>query len=687
MNRHADSTDLLDTDDRVSSTILRTSQILIVVIATLLHTVFLSKAKPLQSANDRSRWCTVWSLVERGTFQIDEIRQRPGWDTIDMVHVDDHYYSTKPPLLTSIVAGITWCLQRITGWNLFDHLQPLTFLVLLLVNIVPFAASLLIWIAILNRCSLQPWTRLFGLAIAAFGTLLTPFLMTLNNHTVAAASTMFTIYALIRILQSDDESRPGWAFALCGLSVAWTAANELPAFLLVAISFVLAYRSSPRQTFLYFLPAAAIPLIAFVASNVIATGSVKPTYADYGTDKYRFVIDGVPSYWMNPQGVDRNLDKPLSYLFHCTFGHHGLFSLTPIALFALLGWLSALFIRTGSSDFDEGNLHSEQDPLADSPNRKRTLRTLLWLGLLVSTVVVAFYLTRTQNYNFGGVSCGLRWALWLTPLWLVGIVPVLDLCAKSRIARVIAVVLGLASMYSAWQPIDNPWRQPWLFQYMENRGWIDYSDPQVELKKPLWTWFASVPESADGEPAWIEFTVAQSGLTPRTVRLTAQPVSKDPQNTLIKLEVQNSWGDSKRSDSDRTLLIDALQFNQGAPPADFLRWDNPNVTSEQQQSDLAFVRGLPRKVPYEARVMRYLKTPLRREALHCVQAAAHVTFGKDDSEKPMNHRCDVWLSDDVPFGVAQVEFRVSDPQTGATLFQERWTVKACSPKVKPYSMP
>ena len=676
-----------DAADRDSSTVLRTAQILIVVIATLLHTVFLSKAKPLQSANDRSRWCTVWSLVERGTFQIDEIRQRSGWDTIDLVHVNDHFYSTKPPLLTSVVAGITWCLQRMTGWNLFDHLQTLTFLVLLLVNIVPFSASLLIWIAIVNRCSSQPWTRLFGVAIAAFGTLLTPFLMTLNNHTVAAASTTFAIYALMRILQSDDDSGPGWPFALCGLSVAWTAANELPAFLLVAIAFVLAYRCSPRKTMLFFLPAAAIPLIAFVASNVIATGSLKPTYADYGTDKYRFVIDGVPSYWMNPQGVDRNLDSPLWYLFHCTVGHHGLFSLTPIALLALFGWLGAFVMRTDSTGNDDASRQSVQVSSFDMPLRKRVLRTLLWLGLVVSTVVVAFYLTRTQNYNYGGVSCGLRWALWLTPLWLVGTLPVLDLCAKSRTARGVAVVLGLVSMYSAWQPIDNPWRQPWLFHYMENRGWIDYSDSPVDLKKPLWTWFASVPESADGEPSWIEFTVAQSGLAPRTVRLTAQPVSKEPRSTLVKLDVRESMGDSKLSDRDRTILIDAELFNRGAPPAECLRWENPNVTPEQQQSDLAFVRGLPRKVPYEARVTRYLKTALRREALHCVQAAAHVTFAKDDSEKPMNHRCDVWLSDDVPFGVAQVEFRVSDPQNGATLFQERWTVKDCSPKVKPYSMP
>ena len=117
-------------DFRAPRPFCRSAQILIVVIATLLHAVFLSKAKPLQSANDRSRWCTVWSLVERGTFQIDEIRQRPGWDTIDLIHLDHHFYSTKPPLLTCVVAGITKIVQSITGWNLLDQTQSMSVVVL-----------------------------------------------------------------------------------------------------------------------------------------------------------------------------------------------------------------------------------------------------------------------------------------------------------------------------------------------------------------------------------------------------------------------------------------------------------------------------------------------------------------------------------------------------------------------------
>ncbi|MCA9116302.1 MAG: hypothetical protein KDA79_14550, partial [Planctomycetaceae bacterium] len=59
-------------------------------IAALCHT------EPLQSANDRSRWATVWSLVERGTWTIDEIQQRPDWRTIDRVRfaptiIDDDF--------------------------------------------------------------------------------------------------------------------------------------------------------------------------------------------------------------------------------------------------------------------------------------------------------------------------------------------------------------------------------------------------------------------------------------------------------------------------------------------------------------------------------------------------------------------------------------------------------------------
>jgi hypothetical protein len=234
------------------------------------------------------------------------------------------------------------------------------------------------------------------------------------------------------------------------------------------------------------------------------------------------------------------------------------------------------------------------------------MRGLVWISAVTSVMVIAFYLTRTQNYNYGGVSCGLRWAVWLTPLWLAAMIPVLDATARLVSLRVVAVLLCLVSMYSAWQPIDNPWRQPWLFKWMEARGWIDYSEARPKLGHPLWTWFASLPQS--DEPAWVEFSVAQPGVAPRIVRMTGIRVKSASGDPVTEIEIRESQGDDKTSVKIRKLTIDIDSFDKGAPAAEFLQWSDPNVTETQQQDDLAFVRGLPRKVPFEARTTRYLKT-------------------------------------------------------------------------------
>ncbi|WP_010581843.1 hypothetical protein [Schlesneria paludicola] len=640
-----------------------TAMVMVLLLATLLHAIFLAKAKPLQSANDRSRWCTVWSLVERGTFQIDEIRQRPGWDTIDLVHVDGHFYSTKPPLLTTIVAGITWCVQRVTGWNLIGQTQQVTFLVLLIANIIPFFLSLMAWVAIVERIAENNWTRLFAVITACFGTLITPFLMTLNNHTVATAAVMIALFALLRMLDRTSEHAPYWPYVLCGLASAWAAVNELPAALLVVILFAVSYRSSSRKTLFAFLPAAALPIIALVATNVIATGSWKPFYADYGTDKYRFVIDGVPSYWMQPQGVDRNIDSPWVYFLHCTVGHHGLFSLTPIALLALIGWTMSVRVRDAF------------------------LKVTLLAGAFTSAVVIVFYMTRTQNYNYGGVSCALRWALWLTPLWLVAVVPALDRFAGIWAFRSAASLLLAVSVYSAWQPIDNPWRQPWLFQWMQSAGWIDYSEERPSLEERLWTWFPSVPDVAPGEMAWVEFEVARPGTSNRFIRLLGRIQNKGTKDELLELEVRETSDDGITAPRTRKMWIDPQNFRKQMRPSEFMRWLDPDVIPAQQQDDLAFVRGLPRLVGYDLKQRRYMKTALRREALYCKHVAAHVAFATNEDDPPLIYRCDSWQSDAVPFGVVQVEFHISPPDGNGTLFHERWTVHDCWPKVAPFKEP
>ena len=630
---------------------------ILIVIAVALHSTALLNARPLQSANDRSRWCTVWSLVERGTFQIDEIRQVPGWDSIDIIYDDGHFYSTKPPLLTVIVAGITWCVQRATGWSLEEQTQSVTAAVLFVVNILPFVVSLVVLSRLLARVAQTSWCRLFILAAAAFGTLATPFLMTLNNHTVAVAGVILSLYALERIL--SDEIPQGCCFALCGFAAGWSCANELPAAAFGLATFALAARRSVRKTAIWYAPAALLPIIAFLTTNIIATGSWKPTYASYGSSKYNFVVDGVPSYWMNPDGVDRNLDSPLVYFLHSTVGHHGIFSLTPLFLLALFGWVVSGTVR---------NL---------------ALRTLIRVGAIMAVIVIAFYMTRFDNYNYGGVSCSLRWALWLIPFWLLAMVPVVEMGGRFAVTRWLQFGLLGLSVLSAWLPIENPWQQPWLFKQMEAWKWIDYTRRPPELSRSLWTWFASVPEpqaNSDQAP-WIEFMSPAADGTFLYRRLECRKPQDVNEQGLVEVVVLEGVDDGEMK-LVRRFWIDVPRFEAGESVAKAVRWP-AGVSPDQQLSDFTFIRGLPLKKEFRAGKIRYLRLPLRDDAFQCQLAAAAVDFPYGD---PLYQcRCDTWLCDELPFGVAQYEIRVTDIETGGLIRHEHWTVNECFPAPAPVS--
>ena len=96
------------------------------------------------------------------------------------------------------------------------------------------------------------------------------------------------------------------------------------------------------------------------------------------------------------------------------------------------------------------------------------------MTLVVSVVVFAFYLTRTQSYNYGGYTSGPRWLFWLIPLWVLAIPPAADRLARSRAGRLLCAVLLGFSVLSVFYPAANPWRHPWILNLMEFTGIIRY---------------------------------------------------------------------------------------------------------------------------------------------------------------------------------------------------------------------
>jgi hypothetical protein len=628
---------------------------LLITIGSALLLANVLTARPLQSANDRSRWETVWSLVERGTYQIDEIDAQPGWTTIDKVLHEGHLYSTKPPLMPTAVAGVYWTVKEATGLDLLRQTDDTTRLVLAIVNWLPLTLAFVVMARVLARSSGNATARLLALGTFCFGTLVTPYATVLNNHSIAAVCAVFAMAPALRIL--NEESRRGIDFALAGFWAALVSCCELPAALFGLLLFVLMCRRSVIRTVVWFVPAALIPLAAYFVTNWIATGGWKPFYLFYGTEKYLFEIDGVRSYWHEPRGMDQSLDSPFTYFVHCTIGHHGIFSLTPIFVLTVLTWC-----RRSWWEYSR-------------------LRPAVWMGALLTVAVLGFYLTRTQNYNYGGNTFGLRWMIWLVPFWTLSLVPALEQLSRKRGRLILVLCLLAGSVFSSVAAARNPWASSWLFDQMEQAGWIDYSNPppKFSFDRELHTIFAELPEEAG---TWIEFASAdRSGgfSRQRSYTLRLQSRRRFHVGDIEVQPIDFDWNNGRPDARSMLVMIDVQAFYAGKTVAEQVLVPGGQIdVFEHHPFDEAFtwLRGVPGDRAYVPQTPRHIRTPLRTEAFRCQRAATQVRFGKGD--KATIRRCELWLTDEVPFGVAQFEMSESDARTGELLFKRRFVVRATS---------
>ena len=495
---------------------------------------------PFFSANDRSRWCTIAALAIDGTYQIDKVielrdpkTKRRTWYTIDLVRHrgqdgELHYYSSKPPLLPTLYTGVYLAVRSATGATLMKHTFFVAKIMLIIVNLIPLA---LLWLIMARKATREHESDVWSVVILSlfisFGTFLSTFCNTLNNHLPGAIAAGVSLWCLDRIFQA--EQRRWYWFALCGLATSFTAANELPALSWVVIVGGLLLLIDWRRTLLAYLPALLPVAIAFFVTNYIAHGVLRPAYAhrDLGSKVFELKIkpgtkldavnveeliaaanthsiaispqaiirparranvfelwdeskqqrlglrldqpntvgiytwddwyDYPNSYWIGDRkkGVDRGEPNRLVYAFHCLIGHHGIFSLTPFWLLAVVGAFTAL--------------RRSKRPLLSDPQFGLTA------AIIATTVVcVGFYLARPlEDRNYGGVSSGLRWVFWMTPLWFWLACDAMKFTKRFAVRRLIEIAL-IVSIVSANYPWSNPWVAPWIMQWWQSAGWISY---------------------------------------------------------------------------------------------------------------------------------------------------------------------------------------------------------------------
>jgi hypothetical protein len=487
--------------------------LLVVTGACALALGVLLRQPTMMTANDISRWCTVWSLLEQGTYVIDECPWQV--ETQDKVFLalrrghagsdsggGKHYYSSKPALLSTLIAGILYPARRWAGvpldrvvlqereprwtqkrdentpgvlkgvlekpgdparWPAYVfYFKP----VLILLNILPFGVFLILYARVLDRYAGGEWAWFFSLIAAALGTYLLPFTQTLNNHTIAAFSAFFALYQFLRIW--DDTRVSGWRFGVVGFFGSFTMALELPATaFLVLVAGLLLFRY-PRQTLIAFVPGALIPIAAFLATQYAAMGEFKLAYEEFGSEAYLYEgslwkspleLDALNVPWLDPaEAARRGLSGESygMYLFHMTLGHHGFWSLTPIFVLSLVGLCRLL--RSGGIPLNL--IRTGGPPMA----------AVAWMTTILTLVVLAFYTWTPKARNYGGSTQGLRWLFWLIPFWLMLLPKGVEGSQARAGTRSLVLILLAFSVISVGYAMRNPWSHPWILDALEHLG-------------------------------------------------------------------------------------------------------------------------------------------------------------------------------------------------------------------------
>lgn len=621
---------------------------LLILLMTMVVSIAILRAAPLQSANDRSRWATVWSLVERNTWSIDEIDQSSRWSTIDKVRTWSepdqtwHFYSSKPPFLSVLVAGLYAAQKAVTGYGLFAETAVVTRILLLIINALPFCLCLLSLRNTMRLLGVVPAARIFILAAAGMGSLTTPYLTSLNNHTPAVVSAVLAVSAAVRLLIAPRTRD----FANLGFFAAMTTCFELPATQLGVASFLLAVTLCRRQTLKWYVPAAALPLLFFFVTNWMATGSLKPFYATYGTDTYIYVHHGIPSYWSDPRDLDANTESTATYLFHCLLGHHGLLSLTPVLLLSLTGPLLAGRWNPARD--------SEQTP---ATAQRGALQTLLFAGTVMSLITLGFYLSRTQNYNYGGNSVGLRWMLWLSPFWWLAMIPLLQQIRKVGFS--IGILLLMISAGTVLWSIETPWRPSWLYTQLESRGLISYRTPRVPFNPARLSIFSG--QRTVGETA--------AFVSSRGDRVQFEVLRDDAGNPQVFVTAAAVAGRSLLPTAD----LAQLPFDRPGQPGS--RPSAATLTTEQRQLD-HLIRQMFGQAssnrPFAPGGPMYLPSRDDPETAWKTDRAARRTLMDHPHLGPVIERVDVKYCDDLPFGVLRWKLTVTSASSNDVLHAETW---------------
>lgn len=392
----------------------------ILFVAFMLLWALLTKVHT-HSWQEESRMATVQTLVEQGTFIIDHTEfNRTG----DKVFVNEHFYSDKTPLLSVATAGAYAILHNVFGLTLDPTIcvpdedpaacraftptgTRFTAFYWLTLIFIGGSASLLVvlfWHALLAAGARGTLATALAVTLG-LASPVAPYSIVFAGHVPAALCLFAGFYLLIsslqapqgqsnlppaedahlpRAFQRDHRDRP-LKFFLAGFFISLAANIDLTVAVF-SVAFGLWVLFTRWRRLPSFVLGVLLPFALSAALNYGAAGTIMPLYFD--PKAYDFVgtvlnttVGGTNGFYSWEFGA--------RYTYDLLVGQRGLFSFTPMLIFAFVGIGVAL--------------------------KQRQQRGAALTVLMGSLVFAAYLILRTDN--FGGLAWGTRWFVPLVPLW------------------------------------------------------------------------------------------------------------------------------------------------------------------------------------------------------------------------------------------------------------------------------
>jgi len=361
--------------------------------------------------SDGARMATIESIVEHGTFQIDNSYYI---ETGDKFMYKGHYYSEKPPFLQIYSSIYYFIIYNLFNMTMKTHDAAVYFILTLLTIGVTSAIGLVYFYKILILLKTKKEWALFLTLVAGTGTFVLPYSTIFNNHIFSGALVVISFYYLLRVKEKFYHA------IIAGLLMSLAGGIDINAFLFIPFVMIILFKE-PFKTKLAFALSAVPLTVVYFLFNYQISGSFMPP--SMNAKLYDFEGSAFTKENLDGLSGKTNFKDLMNYAFNILIGFRGLFSYMPVLIFSVYAFIQIFKNRAIENK-----------------------RYYVYIGAISAVLIL---LTVFKTHDYGGNSFGARWYTLIALIAMVPVGAVYNDIKKSKIIITFFIIISCFSILIA----------------------------------------------------------------------------------------------------------------------------------------------------------------------------------------------------------------------------------------------